>query len=406
MTDLDPDIAQQFRELANVNPDDNWARITTAPATVRRIPRRKPKRPIVLAAAACIVLGVGAVALSTRSRPATIRTVPSAVEPASTATPTTFLTSTSFSPARAPESTPVTIPPPPLAERVSAAVAATDRYVLVWGGHVSNDLDSSEPAFNDGAVFDRQTRGWTATAPAPLPGHYATAVAYNGRIAVANARQLALYDPVLNSWTTLSPPASVGVDLLLVVANNELVVLPVALAWNGTSWRRLTAPPPPDDNYGPDRFVGHGTDIFAWGAALPTGYLRVLRYAATTDSWQELPRSPLIPVHYGTGLAVVGRSLVVVEWLGMSAAVLNLDTLEWESLPTVPHPLVKTQIESAAIGESKAAFLFNDLAVIDLNTRTWTIHPGSRNMSLQAKLVPFGDDLLLGDTIIPPTFWK
>lgn len=91
----------------------------------------------------------------------------------------------------------------PLGRYLASSVAAgTD--VVIWGGY-----NPSGGILKTGAVYHTGTNTWTAmsTTNAPATGSIEPAMAYyNGNVYVISASETKRFDPVANTWTTLSPP--------------------------------------------------------------------------------------------------------------------------------------------------------------------------------------------------------
>ncbi len=296
------------------------------------------------------------------------------------------------------------IPEPPLAERAAAAIASLDDRLLVWGGSVPNHLDGSEPPFSDGALFDRSGSAWRTIAPSPLPGGIASAVSVGDNFVVLNAGRVAVYSPADDTWAEVPPPVTEGLSQLTRLGD-EIVVLPAAVAWNGSVWRQLAVPPAFGAN---PRTVSLTDSLITWGPIGGPSSGDAWRYDARTDEWTQLPASPLTQVYDGTGAVVAGDELIVVAWADMSAAALNLETLVWRELDRLPLSTVKCWVDATTIGATAIFSMCGDYALLDPTTSAWSIVPSPAITQFWpgTDLIPLGDDLVLGGrTIVPPSFW-
>jgi hypothetical protein len=298
-----------------------------------------------------------------------------------------------------------TIPESPLADRAAAAIASIDDQLLVWGGSAPNHLDGSEPPYADGAIFDRSVGKWHTIAPSPLPGGIASAIGLDDTMVVLNAGRVAVYNPADDTWTEVPPPVSDGLSQL-VRLGDEVVVLPAAVAWNGRGWRQLAAPPAFEPT---SRAISGHNSIITWGPAAGTSVGDTWRYDAATNEWTQLPNSPLSQVYEGSAAVVSGDELIVISWEDMTSAALNLNTLSWRLLPSVPLLPVKCWVDAAAIDATVVVSMCGNYAVLDNVTSTWTTlrSPASPHFWAHTDLVPLGQDLVLSEeVIVASSFWS
>ncbi len=297
-----------------------------------------------------------------------------------------------------------TIPESPLAERAAAAIASIDDQLLVWGGSVPNHLDGSEPPYADGAIFDRSVGNWRTVAPSPLPGGIASAIGLDDTMVVLNAGRVAAYNPADDTWTEVPPPVSDGLNQL-VRLGDEIVVLPAAVAWSSRGWRQLAAPPVFEPT---SRAVSYADSIITWGPTAGSQTGDTWRYDATADQWAQLPNSPLTQVYEGSAAVVLGDELIVVSWADMGSAALNLNTLSWRRLPSLPLLSVKCWVDAAVVDATAIVSMCGDYAVLDEATSTWSTlrSPATAHVWAHTDLVSLGQDLVLsGRVIVAASFW-
>jgi hypothetical protein len=107
------------------------------------------------------------------------------------------------------------------------AVAWTGSRLVIWGGRVATTAPYSAHALGDGALYDPVTDRWTTMSPenAPSPRTGATVVWTGRRLVVFGGaadvggpprHDGGVYDPAANRWTPLGPPPG---DVALPAAN-------------------------------------------------------------------------------------------------------------------------------------------------------------------------------------------
>ncbi len=247
----------------------------------------------------------------------------------------------------------------PLSARSGAAAVWTGTTMFVWGG----DQNDGQP-LRDGAVYDPATDRWKPVSSAPTgPLAGPTAVWTGRRVLLWGARQAegeaeaspvgALYDPVADSWTAISPTPLRSVDQSLVWTGEVL------LAWGGSV----------------------GESPAGDGAA----------YDPDTDTWTPMARAPIAARFDHTAVWTGDRMIV---WGGFSGeespsrdafgdgAAYDPAADAWTSLPAAPiaaramHVAVWTGTSMVVWGgAANASGLVRDGAVYDPGTRTWTAMP-------------------------------
>lgn len=85
--------------------------------------------------------------------------------------------------------------------RFSAAIAAYDNLIFVFGGSAFGHLQDST------FVYDSTTDTWTARAPMSRPMAGASAFEIDGMIYIAGDGHVDQYDPVIDSWTQVLIPS-------------------------------------------------------------------------------------------------------------------------------------------------------------------------------------------------------
>lgn len=289
---------------------------------------------------------------------------------------------------------------PPLQGRSGELVVPIRDAVFVWGGFVPNHQDSSEPPFNDGAIADLNDGTWRPVAEAPLAGGDASGVWTGSEVVVSNSGQLAAYDPAADSWRELATPAGFPTGSEPLVLLDDEIVLPfVGWAWNldDEAWQRIT--PSPARVIGPSMSVVDGDLIISGApASAPTGTM-ALRYDAGLDAWTELP-PPGSQVYEGDATGVVGNDVVVVSWLSMRAQAMDLDTLQWRSLPTFPQLNVKCLGSLQSVAESTAVVsMCGQHAALEPDVNRWiAFDPPTASLTFDLHVVDRG--LLIAGSLL------
>jgi len=156
--------------------------------------RRAGSRRLVglMAAAAVILLMVGMIAVESRSGSDTDSVAES---PAGVGSVTAGIGWTAF-------------PHPAIEPRFQYAATSTTDGVFVWGGCCVNEFSEN---FNDGAYFERSTGAWRVLPPAPLDTTRGDAVVtWNGSEVIAvdgvNGAVAAAFDPTSFTWRSIAAP--------------------------------------------------------------------------------------------------------------------------------------------------------------------------------------------------------
>ena len=262
------------------------------------------------------------------------------------------------------------LPESPLGERGFAATVAVDGSLFVWGGLKIG----SNSTFADGAMFNPDHNEWTKIAPSPLPGGVARAVWTGSLVIVTNETKVAAYDPATDAWRAL-PQASAGESRTAAAAviDGEVYFLPAAVEWNPTTdaWRPFAAPPVYDDH----------AELRVWsGKLIASGTVRPIRsgssstamYDPATDEWKQLPAPPFDSTYDPISTTVVGDELMIVTWLNLDAAALDLHTLHWRTLPNFPHLFTKCRPQVQAVGDVLVASVCGTHAALAPQAEHWT----------------------------------
>lgn len=204
------------------------------------------------------------------------------------------------------------LPAAPVAERSGhgAVYASTTGEMIVWGGLGVGWLA-------DGAAFaPAPTSTWRKLEASPLAGRERPGVAWDGtRMVVFGGASSsvfsdsATYDPKAKSWGTLPavtidarvPAVSVAIPpALTTVAFFGSLVAPEkddGVAWNGSSWKPLVAPPsalPPPGRFGTGGFASSGR-LWIWGGIVSAGAFlgNGASYDFASGAWAPMPAAPL-----------------------------------------------------------------------------------------------------------------
>ena len=216
-----------------------------------------------------------------------------------------------------------------------AAVIGTTAYII--GGHNGGGCaDTVNRGVNNNSSFDFVTRKWTALAPLPVVGRFATCnVAYNGKVYVFGGQYSAggqctgfpvrfdVYDPGSNSWTSKTVPSTVTSDhsagacgilgdgKLHVVSGNtttgSTVREHVVYDFSADSWSTAAQyPASPGINWGLNGVLADGRLIAGAGHDGTSGgyHTDVWIYNPTNDAWTQAASAPM--TMYASSTAVIG----------------------------------------------------------------------------------------------------
>lgn len=170
------------------------------------------------------------------------------------------------------------LPPSPIPSRFDPTIAWTGREVLIWGGATADGA-----RLNDGAAFDPLNAKWRriATPSGSLARSGATGIwtgqellvldGDGGTRAGSPAIGGAAYDPAVDQWRTLPPPAAQGAGALTAQwTGSEAVVISStrsATAYSPSTgrWRTLSAVPEPTNrSLAQVVAVWTGSSLLAW----------------------------------------------------------------------------------------------------------------------------------------------
>ncbi len=212
----------------------------------------------------------------------------------------------------------------------TAVYAPTTKEMIVYGGYGTS---CSGTYCADGAAYDTVNKTWRTIKASPLPGRYWHSAVWAGsRMVVFGGygtgcpspyycRDAAAYDPVTDSWSTLTPPASVD-------GRRELVGLAagpsgdLAAFWGG--YNGSVSPYDRDDGVIFDASAGTWKAIPSVGAATlpgPGRYHHVAWFGAG-KLWIWAGRN------YSSSLLATGASF-------------DLSTEKWTAMPTTGAPVAR-----------------------------------------------------------------
>ncbi len=209
------------------------------------------------------------------------------------------------------------LPPAPISPRAGPVGVWTGTEALIYGG---DGPGGTTPA--DGAAYDPSTQTWRHLAPAPLGnlGDSANYVVWTGKVMLAwgfrepsgaTIPPIGIFNPTANQWTTgaaapVSPPISgdafwTGTELIVVGAGSPPSTQTpsplVAVAYNPTTntWRQL---PPSPISYGRQQMMAawDGTELIIGGGYGyvydPGPHADAAAYNPTANTWRRLPNAP------------------------------------------------------------------------------------------------------------------
>jgi hypothetical protein len=260
-----PDLRTRLQELADTMPaalDD------PAAAVARRVQRHRRRVWGGTAAAMVIVLVAATTALITRDSDTRSRHVTTGPTPEAGSATARQLSRFHWS----------DLPPAPIQPRSDAAVAWTDRELVVWGGVVVGHTFT--PPQKDGAAFDPTSNRWRRIAePTSVVPRWQALTLWTGHEMLVIGGQTAsgppsndgAYDPSADRWRVLPPrPAEMtgtlngvwdGHEALVVSLNGQTAAYdPAANAW------RLLPPLPEaaDQHLALQTLVWTGDQLLVW----------------------------------------------------------------------------------------------------------------------------------------------
>lgn len=364
-------------------------------------------------------------ATETAEVPTTSTAMPAESAPISTspeAASTTVASSPTSTAIEPPAWMPIALAEAPLSQRVGMATAASNTHVIAWGGAPPEQIDGSGGYFTDGAVLDLTTGTWTSTAPSPLAAELATAVVHEGVFVVASRRPwskltdvpeltyVATYEPVSETWSDITPPGGSRIEQLATVGD-EVIALPVALAWNGATWRPISPAPP--WQFGA-RLATSSDALYALDIIfgdLPYQIGLVWRFDVATDSWAEFGQTT-IEVGDGAALTVVGERLVVASYHSMEVGWFDLDTGVWTNGGRLPLNAGTCWMDAAPVAAS--------IVIVEACGTVFAVHfdgqpPGVMRAPIPAfdgwwggsKLLRSGDRTVIGlSNVVGDEFWS
>jgi N-acetylneuraminic acid mutarotase len=373
-----------------------------AGADLRRRIDRRPRRNLVLVAAAAVLVValVGAVLVAVRDRqPSKVISTPDRVEEGWR-----------------------DLAPMPLSPRVGAAVVWTGKQLLVWGGGTPSGRD----LYADGAVYDPATDEWRPMAPSPIGGRQDPVAAWTGEELLVWSGGPgfgmedggAAYDAEHDRWRRL-PPAPIPERLHAqgVWTGKELVV------WGGSrpdptrseamadgaaydpatdEWRTVRESPlsPRVDH----RLTWTGSEVLIWGGATGDGaggqaLIDGASYDPSTDTWGYLPGADVTSGRMDAVEVWTGSKLVV--WGGYAGALWQGDgatydprTQRWERITAAPPRAELDGRQGVGVWGAGRLYTWPDRAVWEPDGDYWTPLPEGP-VDGEAQLAWTGRDLLV-----------
>jgi hypothetical protein len=230
------------------------------------------------------------------------------------------------------------IPPAPISARYGARATWTGSEVLVWGGY------DQRRRFVDGAALDPITGAWRRIAKAPIKPRWGGVAVWTGTELIvwgggqpgkAANTDGAAYDPVAGSWRR--------------IADSPIRLNLATGAWTGTE------------------MIVFGSLLDHFNRARTRKAVGAA-YDPASDSWREIPASPLSP-QASSGGWVAGR---LVAWdYNMRAARYSRRADSWRILPRPPMSPGECYPNSAAFDGGLFAFYCGQAALFDSTTKTW-----------------------------------
>lgn len=232
------------------------------------------------------------------------------------------------------------VPTAPITGRYLHSAVWTGTELIIWGGYNGSYLA-------DGAAYDPAANTWRTIAAAPIVGRYSHAavwaggkmVVYGGYSTSCSSSycgDAAAYDPVANTWTTLTPPsADLDNRYQAVGLATGTTAKPLALFWGGygsyvsssyyrntgamfdpaaSTWKSMVAPSetvfPGSKRYYHTGW-STGDAVYFWGGQSSSSSYSAngAYYDLTTDTWKAMSDTN----------APAGRYLATAVWTGTEA---------------------------------------------------------------------------------------
>jgi non-specific serine/threonine protein kinase len=239
--------------------------------------------------------------------------------------------------------------------RQYAASTAVGGRVLLLGG-----IGKGETGSDKSAVYDRVLDSWTSQPPLPQPLHHLMAVTYKGEAVVmggfvpgneltseASDQVYALRED--GTWEELPPlkhpraaaaAAVVGDKIVVVGGRTDEKLVAQSEMFDGERWKDVAALPTPRDHLGA---ASDNRYLYAVGGRKITAdkNLRTLeRYDPVSDSWKTLKSMPT--ASGSVGAAYVGGRLITVGGESITSAsdavqAYDIHKQVWSSLPDLPR---------------------------------------------------------------------
>ena len=260
----------------------------------------------------------------------------------------------------------VSIAEAPIDGRANPVSAWTGQELLIWGG-----WSEGPPFFDDGAAYDPASDTWRTLPPAPISARVplsawtGTEWLLWGTGVRVDDRPLdgAAYDPVSDTWRPIAEGPLEFTDATAMWTGEEFVVVGAAL---------------------------HGGNFPETPTAIAAAY------DPATDTWRELPPSPLDP---NSNTAVwTGDRIIGVDY-GHVTAAYDPQTDAWTELGPLPGQQCEGGLARARAAQGWV--LVSDcgtIAVLPPGTTEWSVLETTPD-AYYARVVPAGDAVL---AIVPP----
>jgi len=254
----------------------------------------------------------------------------------------------------------------PIDGRGNEVSAWTGQELLIWGG-----WSEGPPFFDDGAAYDPTTDTWRTLAPAPISARVplsawtGTEWLLWGTGVRVDDRPLdgAAYDPATDTWRPIAEGPLEFTDATAMWTGEEFVVVGAAL---------------------------HGGNFPETPTAIAAAY------DPATDTWRELPPSPLDP---NSNTAVwTGHRIVAVDY-GHVTAAYDPATDTWTELGPLPGQQCEGGLAQARAAQGWA--LVSDcgtIAVLPPAATEWSVLEATPD-AYYARAVPAGDSVIV---LVPP----
>ncbi len=275
----------------------------------------------------------------------------------------------------------------PLLGRSSTAVVWTGSEMIVWGG------EGDAGPLGDGAAYDPVADSWRSISPAPLTPRGSAAAVWTGSEMIVwgghapglDAVDGAAYDPSTDTWREIadapivsagSPPAVwTGSEMIVMAGFNS----GAAAAYDPSSnaWRTIT--PPPGRPTAPDpQMVWMGSALmtkldYPMSSAGASGFYT---YDPAQDEWSQLPDADFGPGWASLLVASDTEVIAIAQSPGAVTQAFDPAAGSWRAVAEAPPDAGGY---SSAVWTGEAVLLFDGgpgAVLLDPVTGTWTPTPG------------------------------